>query len=208
MTLATLGVVSMTGRDGGGFAMAVVFGLLALMIGLPITFIRRRGISRRSRISAIWCLILVLALIAVAFIGAMSSGKPGTMRPEGILLAGLIMSVVGVNFVFASLIETWTKLGARTAGQLEGLRRYLSLVDEGRMVVQDDIRISPQHFEGHCLTRSHSAWKRSGRRCSRAGSRQQSAEPRDWRRCPPINQHGAPATNVIIITIIIAGWVG
>jgi hypothetical protein len=148
LTLATLGVVSMTGRDGGGFAMAVVFGLLALMIGLPITFIRRRGISRRSRISAIWCLILVLAFIAVAFIGAMSSGKPGTMRPEGILLAGLVMSVVGVNFVFASLIETWTKLGARTAGQLEGLRRYLSLVDKGTMVVQDDIRMSPQHFEG------------------------------------------------------------
>ncbi|MFT4181706.1 MAG: DUF2207 domain-containing protein [Rhizobium sp.] len=147
LTLAALGVVSMSSRDSGGFAMAVVFGLLALTIGVLTTFLRRRGISRQTRISAIMCLAIVFGLIALAFIGAVVSDRPGTVRPEGILLAGLIMAIVGVNFVFAPLIETWTNLGAKAIGQIEGLRQYLSLVDEGRMVVQDDIRMSPEHFE-------------------------------------------------------------
>jgi len=147
LTLAVLGVVSMSSRDSGGFAMAIVFGLFALMIGGLTTFLHRRGISRRTRFSAILCLVVLFGLVAVMFIVAMASEGLGTVRPEGILLAVPIMAIVGVNFVFAPLIETWTKLGARAIGQIEGLRQYLSLVDEGRMIVQDDVRMSPEHFE-------------------------------------------------------------
>ncbi|UWU23435.1 MULTISPECIES: DUF2207 domain-containing protein [Rhizobium] len=147
LTLAALGVVSMSGRDSGGFVMALVFGLFALTIGGLTTFLRRRGVSRQTRLSAIWCLVVLFGFIALVFVGAIASDRPGTVRPEGILLAGLIMAIVGVNFVFAPFIETWTKLGARAIGKIERLRQYLSLVDEGRMVVQDDIRTSPEHFE-------------------------------------------------------------
>lgn len=147
LTLAMLGVVSMSSRDGGGFAMAIVFGLFALMIGGLTTFLHRRGVSRRTRLSAIWCLVVLFGFIASMFIVAMASDRPETVRPEGILLAGLIMAIVGVNFVFAPFIETWTKLGARAIGQIDGLRQYLSLADEGRMVVQDDVRMSPEHFD-------------------------------------------------------------
>ncbi len=147
LTLAALGVVSMSGRDSGGFAMTLVFGLFALMIGGLTTFLHRRGVSRRTRLSAIWCLVFLFGFCALMFIVATASDRSWTVRSEGMLLAGLIMAIVGANFVFVPLVETWTKLGARTIGQIEGLRQYLSLVDEGRMVVQDDVRMSPEHFE-------------------------------------------------------------
>ncbi|WP_331380533.1 DUF2207 domain-containing protein [Rhizobium sp. BR 362] len=145
VTLAALLAIAMAGYDNIGLAAVLMLVPLALMIGLPIMVIRRRGTGRRERISAIWCLIVVLGLLA--FVGAQVLGRPSTIGPEGLVLAALVMSIVGINFVFAPILETWTKLGVAVIGQLDGLRRYLSLVDEARMAVRDDVRMSPQHFE-------------------------------------------------------------
>ncbi len=84
--------------------------------------------------------VLVLALEA-GLLWAFSS------PPSSPIVVGLVVSIVGVNFLFYYLISAPTRAGRRALDHIEGFKMFLTAVDSDRLRMMGAVEKTPQLFD-------------------------------------------------------------
>jgi uncharacterized membrane protein YgcG len=158
MALSVLGVLAMavsgTGAQLGGFAFMgvwlsvwtfAVFTLLTRAGQAWWEVLRPRG-STLARVGAVVAALVVTAF-AVPFLGGEVAGLYMLAQMTTVWVVPILLTLIGLNFLFFHLLKRPTRAGRQVMDQIEGFRMYLRTAEGDRLSQQPAPAKTPELFE-------------------------------------------------------------
>ncbi|WP_018689418.1 DUF2207 domain-containing protein [Ahrensia kielensis] len=134
----------------GGFDEEVIVVLVpAIMIGtvttsLIVSLTKSSGSGLWSKVRKVFTLFFIVAIVGNIG-GVLISQWDFISLPMSLILA--LVTIIMVNILFFHLLGAPTQIGQKHAGEIEGLKHYLSVAEEDRMNMLNSPEMSPQHYE-------------------------------------------------------------